>query len=309
MYVCYNQRTWSLWHDLCDINAHLIFPPFPILYWNCFTISIKRNKVKVILGCRKPSTFLFWSQQWDINASRLTHSWPSPNADCIDSLNSRLPHYNISQSSVICSVVSYRWSSIYYHTSIFSDQENLSFAAVCLFFPFSFLLHLPNVPLWKTQAINCAIKTHGHNFLTCFSASLPRCIWTSSVKVFGWNGRWMGPNVLLHAFELTTTPPFSLHITNALPHYCHHCHSNTKNIWAPVTSPQHRAKNSVCSSLLLRVRPTGVVKKRCKARFQTTYGSQILLIKLKLSLLLDDCRAEKISWSAIHLSANTLTFS
>lgn len=166
MYVCYNQRTWSLWHDLCDINAHLIFPPFPILYWNCFTISIKRNKVKVILGCRKPSTFLFWSQQWDINASRLTHSWPSPNADCIDSLNSRLPHYNISQSSVICSVVSYRWSSIYYHTSIFSDQENLSFAAVCLFFPFSFLLHLPNVPLWKTQAINCAIKTHGHNFLT-----------------------------------------------------------------------------------------------------------------------------------------------
>lgn len=299
MYVCCNPRTCCLWHDLYEINAHFIFPLFPISSRNCCTNSIKRNKVKAYLGLQKaiyifvlkPTVGYKCSQtdpQLTQSKSRLYRLSQFPSASLQHPRSSaQLYHTAVAQFITIRPIFLIRKLFPSLLSACFSHS---AFSSISPMFPCerlklpTMLLKLMATTSWLYYPHSLSIiDTHMH---ACFSASLPCCIWTSSVKVFGWNGRWMGPNVLLHAFELTTTPPFSLHITNALPHYCHHCHSNTKNIWAPATSPQHRAKNSVCSSLLLRVRPTGVVKKRCKAWFQTTYGSQILLIKLKLSLLL-----------------------
>lgn len=168
-----------------------------------------------------------------------------PNVDLIDSPNSPLPHYKGSLSLrlplSLCIFMSHSPSS----AQLFYTLVTLFCPSVCFshsaFSSVSFAF-----PCERPEAIRHAIKTHDHDFLTClpphslsfidthahlFSALLPRRLRTSSVKVFGWNGRWIAPNLLL------TTPCLQPpHITTALPHYCHHCHSNTKNIWVPTLS-------------------------------------------------------------------------
>ena len=112
-----------------------------------------------------------------------------------------------------------------------------------------------------------AIKTHDHNFLTllhpplhslslsvthihaCVLPPRPVCLWTSSVNVFAGDGWWIAPLLLLLFTFKPSTSTNSSSLASALPLpslYCHHCHSNPKNIWGSATIPQHWAKNSSC---------------------------------------------------------------